>query len=840
MLLNKSIAEKYIVDPNKTDLSEYSEIDLDAAKIICKSKYYKLDLSGITEFSIEAIKQIVKFKGWLILNGLKELDDNKAEILSNHIGGLSLNSLLSIETSVFQKLVNKSGDLYLYGLQKIKKDSFIHLKQINGRVVFNKILMSNNEVQNYLHNCIRYKEDVIDKLLTKEHAMSIFNNYYNKKTLSDFDTITKEAAKYVASRKENELILNGIKSIDDETMNELIKFRSDNTFTEEQMTKYSKLSIELNSLTIVSDNALINLFTNFKGHLIRLNGIKKISDSVAESISKYRYEVFLDGVLELSNKASEFLSIKQGLKGNNRISLKGLKTINVEVARNLSNYSGGLYLDGLSEITSLELSELGKYKGIYYGNRVNLSLPNIKSITPKMAIEMAKIEFPLILSGLTELDNECAKILSEGKTSYISFDGLSEISEKSLKHFISKNISLSFSGIRTLESEIAQLIPILSHGNYLSFKEIREIRYEDLTRIQKSNLSIYFNQIDYLDSKSLELLNSCETKRIKIEFLKDFPIDNLDIILNLGFGFSVEESKMNDTFFDTIIDYIKKDRYNIQNIKAINLDVVKDQLLLYLADKKDFEILDILNPNMNGNPVCFNTLNSINRKMMILIKLIFERFGNKNGMSLYLNNITDIDLDTLYELKEISERNEFYSINLNGINYLDESRLEILCKCRTGVLRLNSLKEVPINAGKYLANLSGKFTKEIVTEKYIQVGNNTKTLCLNGLSKLSSQFSDVLKTFDGELELNGITNLDIEIIDLIENCNKDLYLKLQGIDNLDDDDIQHISNFKGKTIYLNNDTLFITNQGIEYLTKLNSISMNPDDYKKLEKYREIK
>ena len=52
---------------------------------------------------------------------------------------------------------------------------------------------------------------------------------------------------------------------------------------------------------------------------------------------------------------------------------------------------------------------------------------------------------------------------------------------------------------------------------------------------------------------------------------------------------------------------------------------------------------------------------------------------------------------------------------------------------------------------------------------------------------------------------------------------------IEIVDNLDDDDIQHISNFKGKTIYLNNDTLFITNQGIEYLTKLNSISMNPDD-----------
>lgn len=840
MILSKTIAENFISEPAKIELNKYSDIDIDAAKILQKSKHYKLDLSGINTLNNDKLKYIVKYKGWLILNGLKELDDNKAEILSNHIGGLSLNSLLMIEPNVFQKLVKKSGDLYLCGLQEVKKDSLIHLKNTNGRVVFNKKLMLNNEVQNYLHNCIKYKEDVIDKLLTKEHAMSVFNNYYNKKSLSDFNAITKEAAKYVASRKENELKLNGIISIDDETMNELVKFRSDNTFTEEQMTYYSKLSIELNSLTIVSDSALINLFTNFKGHLIRLNGLTKISDSVAESISKYRYEVFLDGVLELSNKASYFLSIKLGLKGNNRISLKGLKTINVDVARNLSNYSGGLYLDGLSEITSLELSELGKYKGIYYGNRVNLSLPNIKNITPKMAIEMAKFEFPLILSGLTELDNECAKILSVGKTSYISFDGLSEISEKALIHFINKKINLSFSGIKTLNSEVAQLIPNLSLENDLIFKEIREIHLEDLMHLQKSNFTIYFNQIDYIDSKSLEFLNSSEGNRIKIEFLKDFPLENLDIILKLGFGFSVEVSKMNDAFFNTIIDYIKKDRYNIQNIKATNLDIVKDQLLLYLAEKKDFEILDIINPNMNGNPVCFNTLSCINRKVMSLIKIIFERYGNKNENSLYLNNISDIDHDTLFELKEICEQNEFYSINLNGINYLDESRLEILCKCSTGVLSLNSLKEVPINAGKYLANLSGRSTKDIITEKYIQVGINTKTLCLNGLSKLSSQFSDDLKKFDGVLELNGITNLDIEIIDLIENCNKKLYLKLQGMDNLDDDDIKHISNFKGKTICLNNDTLFITNQGIEYLTKLNSISMNPDDYKKLEKYREIK
>jgi hypothetical protein len=840
MILSKTIAEEFISNPKKIELHKYSDIDIDAAKILQKSKFYKIDLSGIANLNSDKLKIIVKYRGWLKLDGLEEIDDNKAEILANHIGGLSLNSIKSIQPKTFQKLIKINGDIYLYGLKDIEKDSLIHIKETEGRVVFNKFLSSNNEVKNYLDKCLKYKIDIIDKLLTKEHAMSILNNYYNKRKLSDFDTITKEAAKYLASRKENELKLNGIKRIDDETMNELIKFRFDNTFTEEQMTYSSKLSIELNSLTLVSDNALINLFTNFKGHLIRLNGLTKISDSVAESISKYRYEVFLDGVLELSNNASYFLSIKSGLKGNNRISLKGLKKINVEVANNLSKYLGGLHLDGLCDLGSSELSELSKYRGIYYGDRVLLPLPTITKITSKMAVEMAKFEFPLILSGLTELDSECAKILSEGKTSYISFDGLLEISEKSLLQFKNKKINLSFNGIKKLNSEIAQLIPNLSLGNELSFKEIRQIRFDDLIHLQKSKFNLFFKEIDYLDSKSLEFLNSSETNRIKIEFLKEFPVDNLDIILNLGFGFLVPESQMNDSFFDTIIDFIRKDRYNIQKIKATNLDIVKDRLLLYLTDKKNFEILDILNPNMNGNPVCLDTLKSVNRKVLLLIKLIFERFGSKNDNSIYLNNITDIDYDSLCELKEISELNEFYSMQLNGIEYLDESKIEILSKCNTAVLSLNSLKEVPINSGKYLSNISGRSTKDLITEKHIQVGTNTKKLCLNGLTKLSRQFSEELKTFKGELELNGIENLDIEVIDLIENCNKDLCLKLQGMKNLDDTDIKHISNFKGKTIYLNNDTLFISNQGIEYLTKLNSMFINSDDYKRLEKYSEIK
>jgi hypothetical protein len=837
MKLTKNVAESFIKDPKNIDLSVYTEIEIDASKILQKSKFYKLNLSGLTHISNEVLKSLVKFKGWLILNGLAEIDDVKADIISSHIGALSLDTLKTIESSVFQKLINKSGDIYLHGLNDINKDCLSFIKQTTGRLVFNKSLSSNKGIKTYLDACIKYQADTTDKLLTKEDAMSILSNYNNKKSLSDFEVITKDAAKYVASRKENDLKLNGITCIDDDKMNELVKFRSDNTFTEAQMTNYSKLSLELNGLIDVSEGALINLFTNFKGHLIRLNSIKHISDSVAEAISNYRYEVFLDGIETLSEKASYLLSIKPGLTRNNRISLNGLKKINAEVAENLSRFSGGLHLEGLSELSKEVTEKLSNYKGTYYSDRIQLPLPSIKSINLEIAKELSKIEFPLILSGLTHLDNECAKVLSNSKTKYISLDGLEEINPQALSHFKGKDINIRLGGIKNLNIEIADVLSNLKSENSLSFNAIREFSMEVLEKLQECNYDIYFKEIDFLDSISLEYLKSCKTNRIKIELLNNFPIANTDIILELGFGFSIEPEIMNEQFFEAITNFIKKDRYNFQKIKATNFEALKDQLILHLANKKDFETLDLINPNMNGNPASFNTLKFVNKSVMELIKAVITRYGN-DSKSIYLNNIIEIDLESLLVLKEISEIVELYSINLNGLNSLDEKKLEILSSCKTGVLSLNSLKDIPLHAGKHLSKISGKSTKTIETEKYIQVGTTTKRLNLNGLEKLDEEFANALKHFDGELELNGINKIDNNIIDLIENCNRNLYLKLKGICELDNEEVNHISKFNGKSVDLNNNELYISEQGIEYLAKLDSITLYSDYYKKLEKFRE--
>ena len=392
-------------------------------------------------------------------------------------------------------------------------------------------------------------------------------------------------------------------------------------------------------------------------------------------------------------------------------------------------------------------------------------------------------------------------------------------------------------GIKKLNIEIADVLSNLKSENSLSFNAIREFSMEILEKLQECNYDIYFKEIDFLDSISLKYLKSCKTNRIKIELLNNFPIANADTILELGFGFSIEPEIMNEQFFEAITNFIKKDRYNFQKIKATNFEALKDQLILHLANKKDFETLDLINPNMNGNPASFNTLKFVNKSVMELIKAVITRYGN-DSKSIYLNNIIEIDLESLLVLKEISEIVELYSINLNGLNSLDEKKIEILSLCKTGVLSLNSLKNIPLNSGKHLTKISGKSTQTIETEKYIQIGTSTKRLNLNGLEKLDKEFAYALKHFDGELELNGIKNLDNEIIDLIENCSKNLYLKLQGICELDDEEVNHISNFKGKSIDINNENLYISEQGIEYLAKLDSIRIYPDYYKKLEKFRE--
>ena len=88
--LTRQIAEQFLADDESVDLSEFTEVDDDAAESLSKHEG-GLSLDGLTSLSDAAAESLSKHKGsWLGLDGLTNLSDAAAESLSKHEGRLYL------------------------------------------------------------------------------------------------------------------------------------------------------------------------------------------------------------------------------------------------------------------------------------------------------------------------------------------------------------------------------------------------------------------------------------------------------------------------------------------------------------------------------------------------------------------------------------------------------------------------------------------------------------------------------------------------------------------------------------------------------------------------------
>lgn len=792
MTLNKSISEIYLQNPNKTDLTKYNQIDIDASKILYKSKHYKLDLSGILSFKLDVLKNIVKFKGWLLLNGIENIDDKLVEILVLHSGTLCLNGIKEIKPEIYKMLIMHKGDLYLHGLNELPKECLKIKKQNEGVIRFNKKLSEESEIIEYLNVNKTYLINSSKKTITKEIASNFIAN--NIKSLDDYTNIERNAARYLALKKESELNLNGITSIDDETLAILTQFRCDNRYSEIEATKISRICIKLNNLIDVSENALINLFENFKGHQIELNSIKFITKKLAYSISKYRFAVYLNGINELNEEIAEILSKKEGVIGNNLLSLNGLKTLSINTAKCLSEFKGLLSIEGIEVIDNKIAKEIAKYKGLYKWNHPSLSFPKLTEINKEIANEFSSFPGNLNFDGIKMISKDVAEVISKWNCNYLSLDGIKQITPETLRILINHNLNFSIKNLKYLNTDLINII-------------------------NQSNSKYTFYYIENISKEELELIDKKVDKNIFIYEVGNFSNDTLDLILNQKIKFKYIKSFFNNQTYQIIVDYIKLDRYNLQNVQIENRQDFFDDLIIYLYETNQIEIIDIINPTFYGHPYTFNSFTNVDERLMKIIMKIIKKYG-KESSSLYLNNLKNISNEALEALKSETDNFSLSSIYLNGLIDLDLKGFEILSKCRTGQLYLNSITNLPNGAAAHLSNISGFFSPEIRTEKYIQIEQSIKKIELNGLHTIDNDFYVGFKNFDGTLNMNSIKELNKELLNLLSNCNEKLTLHLSGIKNLDDSEIKQLTTFKGRHLSLYG-LEYISDQGIEYIAKMN-------------------
>ena len=126
--LTTEIAEQFLADEDSVDLSEFTEVDDDAAESLSKHEGNLLDLAGLTSLSDEAAESLSNHKGkYLFLHGLTSLSDEAAESLSKYKGDLSLNGLTQLSETAghialaesLSENVDDDGELILDGLTSL-------------------------------------------------------------------------------------------------------------------------------------------------------------------------------------------------------------------------------------------------------------------------------------------------------------------------------------------------------------------------------------------------------------------------------------------------------------------------------------------------------------------------------------------------------------------------------------------------------------------------------------------------------------------------------------------------------------------------------------------------
>ena len=133
--LTREIAEQFLADEDSVDLSEFTELDDDAAERL--STYpAALCLNGLTSLSDAAADRLSKHTGWFLdLSGLASLSDAAAVSLSEYCGYLHLNfSPNSLSDAAAESLEKRKGRGDLDELRKYLRKYATLCQELNDRL----------------------------------------------------------------------------------------------------------------------------------------------------------------------------------------------------------------------------------------------------------------------------------------------------------------------------------------------------------------------------------------------------------------------------------------------------------------------------------------------------------------------------------------------------------------------------------------------------------------------------------------------------------------------------------------------------------------------------------
>ena len=315
---------------------------------------------------------------------------------------------------------------------------------------------------------------VIREPLDGATVHTIFNRKLNSGGDSNLDywsSITPEAAFFLSRQRDLDLLyLNGLTHLTDECA--------------DLLGRATGWVLSLNSLQTLSDSAAESLSrydadgkSNFLE--ISLSSLKGISQAAARSLAKHNRsvlrlglhslpaeiatvlrdckteELYLDYLTEISPAAAELLGQREiqvrddAPEATGRLSLGRVKTICPAAAAGLAHSKVGLNL-GIQSISDEAMRQFSSFSGR------SLSFARLDSLSENSAEVLAKLPCEISLGGLKALPESIARILV-GNEHELSLVGLPEISEKSAEILADyKGESLALTGLQHLSDEAAR------------------------------------------------------------------------------------------------------------------------------------------------------------------------------------------------------------------------------------------------------------------------------------------------------------------------------------------------------------------------------------------------
>lgn len=531
---------------------------------------------------------------------------------------------------------------------------------------------------------------------------------------------------------------------------------------------------------------------------VNISKASTIDDEAAALLSTFVGGLELDGIIELSDKAAEFLSNHKGWL----LTLNGITHLSENAAKSLMNHKGG----------KLEMDSIGKK--IHADNTISqdIAFLSFKSsyfvVDPSLLTREKIIELYYLAKKYCDLYNINVYGLKDSdKISHVML----KIFKRCKKRFPLDDLMEMMSG------KFCQMI---------SFPQFSTIDAELANALSPIRCSLALPNLEKIDKQSLQalLIENCKYKlhqKYKINHCLELGIKSIN-----GDISSLLSKYTGDISLPRLAEIDETSARNLRGVTGnllLGIAEIDEKIAkslidlpkktwnrnLFLPEAKQLStsVLEILSSDVCNGVQKYSAQDC--RKLILGIhKLDIDQaliLSKRCGLT-YLPKLQEADGDTLRVIVEsfsqstldlncfkslsadqaagFSEKAKATCILLNGLRLLEPGVAFYLSKCQCD-LYLDGLENLNASDASLLAEITTRDGSPIIH------------LC--GLLSLNESVASALSNLDGILYLDGITSLDKKVAEVLISSNPKL--SLRGVREIDED-VAKILGSRDKNIVL--------------------------------------